>query len=92
MSHGNASPDDARNVAHWIDQESQTRIGIRACIADLRRERDRVVGAFKKIQQDRKKAKEKREYFESTKRSQQRHCDQLHSILDGMLGKVYIMV
>ena len=83
MSHGNASPDDARRVSHWIDQETQTRIGIRACLADLRRERDRIAEAFEKIQQDRKKSKDKRQDFESVKRSQQQHCDRLHFILDG---------
>ena len=83
MSHGNASPDDARRVSHWIDQETQTRIGIRACLADLRRERDRIAEAFEKIQLDRKKTKHKRQDFESVKRSQQQHCDRLHFILDG---------
>ena len=83
MSHGNASPDDARRVSYWIDQETQTRIGIRACLSDLRRERDRIAEAFEKIKQDRKKSKEKRQDFESAKRSQQQHCDRLHFILDG---------
>ena len=83
MSHGNASPDDARRVSYWIDQETQTRIGIRACLSDLRRERDRIAEAFEKIQQDRKKANDKRQDFESIKRSQQQHCDRLHFILDG---------
>lgn len=83
MSHGNASPDDARRVSYWIDQETQTRIGIRACLSDLRRERDRIAEAFEKIKHDRKKSKEKRQDFESTKRSQQQHCDRLHFILDG---------
>ena len=85
MSHGNASPDDARRVSHWIDQETQTRIGIRACLSDLRRERDKIAEAFEKIQQDRKQSKEKRQDFESLKRSQQQHCDRLHFILDGNL-------
>ena len=85
MSHGNASPDDARRVSHWIDQETQTRIGIRACLSDLRRERDKIAEAFDKIQLERKKSKEKRQDFESLKRSQQQHCDRLHFILDGNL-------
>ena len=85
MSHGNASPDDARRVSHWIDQETQTRIGIRACPSDLRRERDKIAEAFDKIQHERKKSKEKRQDFESLKRSQQQHCDRLHFILDGNL-------
>ena len=85
MSHGNATPEDARRVAHWIDQESQTRIGIRACLADLRRERDRIAKAFDKIQQERKKAKEQKSDFELTKKNQQKHCNHLHNILDGMI-------
>ena len=89
MSHGNATPEDARRVAHWIDQEAQTRIGIRACVADLRRERDRVVEAFKKIQDDRKKIKDQRVDFEKTKRNQQQQCDRLHNILDGMFHQCH---
>ena len=85
MSHGNATPEDARRVAHWIDQESQTRIGIRACLADLRRERDRIAKAFDKIQQERKKAKEQKSDFDLTKKNQQKHCNHLHNILDGMI-------
>ena len=85
MSHGNATPEDARRVAHWIDQESQTRIGIRACLADLRRERDRIAKAFDKIQQERKKAKEQKSDFDITKKNQQKHCNHLHNILDGMI-------
>ena len=85
MSHGNATPEDARRVAHWIDQESQTRIGIRACLADLRRERDRIAKAFDKIQQERKKAKEQKSDFALTKKNQQKHCNHLHNILDGMI-------
>ena len=92
MSHGNATPEDARRVAQWIDQEAQTRIGIRACVADLRRERDRVVAAFKKIQDDRKKTKEQRLDFESTKRNQQQQCDRLHNILDGMIRQFHILI
>ena len=85
MSHGNATPEDARRVAHWIDQEAQTRIGIRACLADLRRERDRIAKAFDKIQQERKKAKEQKSDFDLTKKNQQKHCNHLHNILDGMI-------
>ena len=85
MSHGNATPEDARRVARWIDQESQTRIGIRACLADLRRERDRIAKAFDKIQQERKKAKEQKSDFDLTKKNQQKHCNHLHNILDGMI-------
>ena len=89
MSHGNATPEDARRVAHWIDQESQTRIGIRACLADLRRERDRIAKAFDKIQQERKKAKEQKSDFALTKKNQQKHCNHLHNILDGMIDRLY---
>ena len=93
MSNGNATPDDARRIAHWIEQESQTRVGTRACLADLRRERDRVVVAFKKIQQDRKTLQEQRADFESIKRDQQQHCGRLHDILDGVINKdIYIYI
>ena len=83
MSNGNATLDDTRHIAHWIEQEYQNRVGTRACLADLRRERDRVIEAFKKIQKDRKKVQKQKKDFESIKRNQQEHCEHLHNILDG---------
>ena len=86
MSFGSATSDDARRISYWIEQESQNRVGTRACLADLRRERDRVAAAYKKIQQDRKKIQEQRSDFALVKRNQQKCCDRLHNILDGKLS------
>ena len=86
MSNGNATTDDARRISHWIEQEAHNRVGTRACLADLRRERDCVVTAFEKIQQERKRIQEERSSFALIKRNQLKHCDRIHDILDGRLS------
>ena len=83
MSHGNATPEDARQIGHWIEEEMQIRKGSRACMADLRRERDRVEVAFKKILQERRKIKQHKSDFKAKQKQQQNQCEQLHTLLDG---------
>ncbi len=78
---GEATPLHATSIHRWMVDEAQIKAAMRACVSDLRRERDKVISSMDKLKLKARNEKLKLKGHKTMVKDQMERCQALHKSL-----------